>query len=210
MQLYRLRPRLCIIKPPGHVFPCFISSFDCIYGSTSSSSLFIHALSCTSHLTSSTEFSYEFPHRTPETIRDMATDKSSTLVRRSTKRSSDENRFTEWKNAVRRLPAPDCAPDQYQLMDFAIIIISRFTMSLSSRTRTVGSRPLGLTHSKTLIPGSPKIYANNSRIFYATAQVSPPNYIPTAQPNAIGRQSMIQTNKGPLWMPYLTTVILSR
>lgn len=46
----------------------------------------------------------------------MATDNSSTLVQRSTKRFSYGNRFTEWENMVRRLPTPDCTSNQYQLM----------------------------------------------------------------------------------------------
>jgi hypothetical protein len=91
----------------------------------------------------------------------MATNNSRTLVR-STKRSYNENRFAERENIVRGLPTPDCTSDQYQLMDVANLIFSRL---LSSRTRTVQSRPLGLAGLKTLVPGSPKIFVKDSKLF---------------------------------------------
>jgi hypothetical protein len=90
-------------------------------------------------------------------------------------------------------------------MNVAILIFSRL---LSSRTRTVRSRPLELVYFKTLIPGSPKIFAKDSKMFYP--QVNPPNCLLAVQLNAAGPLSIIWISEKPPLRSYLTTVTLSR
>jgi hypothetical protein len=90
-------------------------------------------------------------------------------------------------------------------MNVAILIFSRL---LSSRTRTVRSRPLELVYLETLVPGSPKIFAKDSKMFYP--QVNPPNCLLAVQSNAAGPLSIIRTSEKPPLRSYLATVTLRR
>jgi hypothetical protein len=87
-------------------------------------------------------------------------------------------------------------------MNVAILVFSRL---LSSRTRTVRSRPLELVYLKTLVPGSPKIFAKDSKMFYP--QVNSPNCLLAVQSNAAGPLSIIRTSEKPPLRSYLTTTL---
>lgn len=90
-------------------------------------------------------------------------------------------------------------------MNVAILIFSRL---LSSWTRTVRSRPLELVYLETLVPGSLKIFAKDSKMFYR--QVNPTNSLLAVQSDAAGPLSIIRTSEKPPLRSYLTTVTLSR